>query len=151
MPITQPTKVTNRDSGELFDDQSNSISSKNINSNSVDNISTDLGAVVDLTPYALKSNLDNVTTDIHGYYGLLTSFYFGGSPTSTEIDVASVDTWLDVELSIDASGTFDKRPLDMKTSFPAGHSGDGSVGNPIICSLERLYINAFANFATSRA
>ena len=42
MPILQPTKVTNRDSGELFDDQSNSTASKSINSSNVLNQSTDL-------------------------------------------------------------------------------------------------------------
>ena len=42
MPILQPTKVTNRDSGELFDDQSNSTASKNIDATSVLNQSTDL-------------------------------------------------------------------------------------------------------------
>ena len=40
MPITQPPKVTNRDSGELFDDQSNSTASKNINANTIVNDST---------------------------------------------------------------------------------------------------------------
>ena len=40
MPITQPPKVTNRDSGELFNDQSSSSSSKNINANNVVNTST---------------------------------------------------------------------------------------------------------------
>ena len=42
MPILQPTKVTNRDSGELFDDQSNSTASKLINSSNVLNQSTDI-------------------------------------------------------------------------------------------------------------
>jgi hypothetical protein len=59
MPITQPTKVTSRDSGQLFDDQSNSSASKNIQSNTVIATSTDAGAAVDLTPYALKSNTDS--------------------------------------------------------------------------------------------
>jgi len=57
MPITQPTKVTNRDSGELFDDQSNSTTSKVINSNTTSNASTDLGAAVDLTDYALLTDI----------------------------------------------------------------------------------------------
>ena len=59
MPITQPTKVTNRDSGELFDDQSNSTASKLINSNTISTSSTDPGSAVDLTPYALKSKSDS--------------------------------------------------------------------------------------------
>ncbi len=59
MPITQPSKVTNRDSGELFDDQSNSNASKSIQSKSITNTSTDAGAAVDLTPYALKSKTDS--------------------------------------------------------------------------------------------
>jgi len=59
MPILQPTKVTNRDSGELFDDQSNSTASKLINSNTISKTSTDAGSAVDLTPYALKSKSDS--------------------------------------------------------------------------------------------
>jgi len=59
MPITQPTKVTSRDSGQLFDDQSTSSASKNIQSNTVIATSTDAGAAVDLTPYALKSKTDS--------------------------------------------------------------------------------------------
>jgi hypothetical protein len=41
MPITQPTKVTNRDSGELFDDQSNSTASKALNDNTSQNTSSE--------------------------------------------------------------------------------------------------------------
>ena len=84
-----------------------------------------------------------------GYYGLLSSFYFDGSATSTEIEVDDVNTWVDVQLSIDPSGTFDYRPQDMKDANVEGHNGDGSEGNPIVFSLEGLSISAFANFRAS--
>lgn len=59
MPQTQPTKVTSRDSGELFDDQSSSSLSKNLSSNTATHTSTDIGSAVDLTPYATKSKADS--------------------------------------------------------------------------------------------
>lgn len=57
MPITQPPKVTSRDSGELFDDQSSSNASKLINQNTVTHTSTDLGAAPDLTGYVQTEDL----------------------------------------------------------------------------------------------
>lgn len=50
-----------------------------------------------------------------GYFALLTNFYFtGGVPTSTEVEVEDINTWIDVNFTTDAAGTFDNRPQPMK-------------------------------------
>lgn len=87
--------------------------------------------------------------NVQGYYGLLSPFYFDGDATITSIGVDDINTWVDVELSVDALGLFDNRPEDMKTAVPAGHSGTGAAGDPIILSLEGLTQTAFANFRAS--
>ena len=137
MPITQPTKVTSRDSGVLFDDQSQSSATKSIQSNSLVNASKP------------EISLDVVTQDIHGYYGLLSPFYFGGSATDTVIPVSSIDSWIDVEMTVDAQGLFDNRVTDMKDALAAGHSGTGANGSPIIFDLEGLSLTSFSNFRAS--
>ena len=168
MPIREITGVN--DGAEMFQDGTNSSVSNNNSTSVIDNTTTN-------KPNAIETSLNNLqegdallldsegtftntplstviggATDLtQGYYGLLSSFYFGGTSTDTEISVSDVDNWLDVELSIDADGTFDKRPLDMRTAFPGGHTGTGSVGSPIVFSLEGLDINAFANFRASMA
>lgn len=58
MPITKNLTFSN-DGGELFDDQSTGSASKNLNSNTNEITSTDLGAAVDLTPYLTKSKGDS--------------------------------------------------------------------------------------------
>lgn len=87
--------------------------------------------------------------NVQGYYGLLTPFYFDGAATITNIEVADVDTWIDVELTVDTLGLFDNRPEDMKAAVPAGHSGAGTSADPIILSLEGLTQTGFANFRAS--
>lgn len=99
----------------------------------------------------LTEIISEATLLTQGYYGLLSDFYFGGSASETEIDLSLVNTWVDVELDINASGLFDNRPLAMKTAQPTGHDGDGSNGNPIIFNLEGLDTRAFANFRASMA
>ena len=74
MPITQPPKVTNRASGDLFDDQSTSSATKDLQSNSVTNASkvvstpddfqgyallTDIPPAADLSPFATKDKSDS--------------------------------------------------------------------------------------------
>jgi len=103
------------------------------------------------TNVPLNTVIGNATALTQGYYGLLSPFYFDGSETETEIDVNDVNTWVDVLLTTDANGTFDKRPQAMKDAYAQGHSGDGTQGSPIIFSLEGLDINAFANFRASMA
>jgi len=96
-------------------------------------------------------SLDDISAGVQGYYGLLSDFYFGGSATDTIIEEADINTWIDVELSINANGLFDNRPTSMKTAQTNGHTGSGSVGSPIIFDLEGLTIKSFANFRASMA
>jgi hypothetical protein len=93
MPITQPTKVTNRDSGELFDDQSSSAASKLLNDNTSTHSSTDQGSAVDLTPYATKAKADSGYSHTGAFAGKPTSNNYvweagTGVPYSTQ-DVAA--------------------------------------------------------------
>jgi hypothetical protein len=99
----------------------------------------------------LGLDLIGVRDDVQGYYGMLSSFYFGGSATDTIIDSSQVNTWVDVELTTDANGLFDKRPTSMKTAQSIGHTGTGANGSPIVFNLEGLDIHAFANFRASLA
>ncbi len=103
------------------------------------------------TNVPLSTVIGNATALTQGYYGLLSPFYFDGVATETVIDSTNINTFVDVVLSVDANGTFDKRPQAMKDAFPQAHDGDGSTGNPIVFSLEGLDINAFANFRASMA
>ena len=62
----------------------------------------------------INSLLANTRKDVQGYFGLLTNFYFtGGQATETVIDVADINTFVDVNFTTDASGLFDKRPQAM--------------------------------------
>ena len=99
----------------------------------------------------LNSVISQATQLTQGYYGMLSSFYFGGDATETVIDVNEVNQWIDVELTTDASGLFDTRPLAMREAQSVGHEGDGSTGNPIVFYLDGLDTNAFANFRASMA
>ena len=90
-------------------------------------------------------------SEIQGYYGLLSGFYFGGSATETAIQVDEVNTWVDVELDINGAGLFDNRPQSMVDAQAIGHDGDGTNGNPIIFKLEGLDTRAFCNFRASMA
>lgn len=88
----------------------------------------------------------------HGYYGLLTNFYFdGGVATETVIDENNVDQWIDVVFTVDALGKFDERPDAMKDAIANGHSGTGAAGDPIVLSLEGLTTHSSCNFRSSMA
>ena len=85
-----------------------------------------------------------------GYYGLLSNFYFtGGVATETEIQLEDTNTWIDVNITTDALGLFDKRPSTMKAANAAGHTGAGTQADPIIFDLEGLDLHAHANFRAS--
>ena len=85
-----------------------------------------------------------------GYYGLLSNFYFaGGVATSSTIAVDQIDTWLDVEMTVDTLGLNDHRPLPMKDAQSSGHTGNGSNGDPIVFDLEGLTNSASCNFRVS--
>ena len=85
-----------------------------------------------------------------GYYGLLSNFYFtGGVATETEIELEDTNTWLDVNIDVDALGLFDNRPSSMKGAQANGHTGAGTQADPIIFNLEGLDVHAHANFRAS--
>ena len=99
------------------------------------------------SPEVLSSS---VNSDIQGYYGLLTNFYFTGStPTVTEIGEDDVDQWIDVSFDVDALGNFDNRPDSMKVANASGHTGAGTQADPIIFDLEGLTQSASCNFRAS--
>ena len=80
-----------------------------------------------------------MTDDIQGYYALLSNFYFtGGIATTVDIPLESVDTWLDVQLTVDSLGLFDYRTTTMKEAQAIGHLGTGATGDPICFKLEGL-------------
>lgn len=85
-----------------------------------------------------------------GYYGLLSNFYFtGGVSTETEIELEDTNTWIDINLDVDALGLFDNRPSTMKAAQAVGHTGAGTQVDPIVFDLEGLDVHAHANFRAS--
>jgi len=98
----------------------------------------------------LSNILSKTKSSSQGHYGLLTNFYFtGGVPTVTEIDTDDIDTWLDINFTVDALGNFDNRPDDMKLANAVGHTGAGTQADPILFSLEGLTLESSANFRAS--
>jgi hypothetical protein len=96
---------------------------------------------------ALEAKSDNKVNEIQGHYALLTNFYFtGGQATDTIIAVADVDTWLNVNITVDALGTFDQRPDVMQTAQSSGHTGAGTQADPIKMLLEGLTLHSSASF-----
>lgn len=82
-----------------------------------------------------------------GFYGLLTNFYYtGGLATDTVVAVEDVDTWIDVNLTVDALGQFDNRPAPMQSAQASGHTGAGTQADPIVFLLEGLEQTSSANF-----
>tara|TARA_R110002049_G_scaffold190727_1_gene359386 strand:+ start:566 stop:1306 length:741 start_codon:yes stop_codon:yes gene_type:complete len=79
-----------------------------------------------------------IQSQVQGYYSLLSGFYFGGVATQKIITTEETNTWLDVDLSIDALGTFDFRTQAMKSAQAIGHTGTGASGDPIVFLLEGL-------------
>ena len=139
MPIIRNTGGTSDDSQHPFNDiESNSSIT------SISGIRTDVA-----NSDRLDSSLS--LTDIQGYYGLLTDFYFGGAATETVIDLENVNTWINVDINVASSGLFDNRPESMKSAQAIGHQGDGSQEDPIIFDLEGLDLRSFANFRASMA
>ena len=91
----------------------------------------------------------DTSASVQGYYGLLSPFYFDGVATEKELALADIDTWCDVEITIDSQGTFDKRPTSMVEAQPTGITGDGSTGSPIVFDLEGLTTDSFCSFRAS--
>jgi len=91
-----------------------------------------------------------VDTNVQGYYGLLSGFYFtSGIATETVIGDDDTNTWTDIILDIHTDGTFDNRPVIMQDATSVGHTGTGLVNSPIIFTLEGLSTTAFASFRSS--
>lgn len=68
----------------------------------------------------LQEVLEGGKRNSQGYYALLTNFYFDGAlATETEIPVADTDTFVDVNFTTDALGTFDYRPAQMQAANPS--------------------------------
>ena len=90
--------------------------------------------------------IDNLSDSLQGYYALLSNFYFtGGQATETIITTEQTNTWVDIELDIDALGTFDFRPSVMLDAQAVGHLGTGANGDPICFKLEGLTQSSTAN------
>ena len=142
MPITQPTKVTVRNSGPLFDDQSNSSASKLLNSTSSTRES------VPQPNEAFGIINDRVNEHSQGYIGLLSDYYFGGVATETIIGADDVDTFINVNLALASDGLFDNRPTDMKADTN-GFTGAGTQVDPYVFTLEGLDTTSFATFRVS--
>jgi len=167
MPIIRNVSKVTDDSQHPFDDlESTKSVTRNEDSRNESDSVGDRGAslptanegdvlVADRTGEFVNTPLNSVISQAtlltQGYYGMLSSFYFGGSATETVIDLADVNQWVDVELTTDSNGLFDTRPLAMKEVQSVGHDGDGSNGNPIVFKLEGLDTNSFANFRASMA
>lgn len=66
---------------------------------------------------------------VSGYLGLLTSYYFGGTGTTTTITPAQANQWVDVNLTVDPAGTFDFRPQDMVDADATGFEGSGTAAS----------------------
>ena len=167
MAVTRTVTGVN-DGQEMFQDGTNSSVSNNNQENTIINTTVNKPNAIEtafnnvqendalladnegkFTNIPLDTVIGNATNLTQGYYGLLSPFYFAGTATETEITVDDVNTWVDVLLTTDVNGTFDKRPQAMKDAYAQGHEGDGTEGSPIIFSLEGLDINAFANFRAS--
>tara|TARA_R110000787_G_scaffold4325_3_gene16738 strand:- start:4 stop:693 length:690 start_codon:yes stop_codon:yes gene_type:complete len=89
----------------------------------------------------INTMLENTTStgDVQGYYSLLSNYYFtGGVATDMVIDGNNINTWVDVLLTPDAQGVFDKRVVSMKEASDVGHTGTGAAGSPLMIQLVGL-------------
>ena len=90
-----------------------------------------------------------IKTNIQGYIGLLSAYYFGGVATESAITIDEVDVWQDVIMTIHPQGTSDQRVADMKTAQPQGYEGTGAEGDPLVFLLEGLVEQSSCNLRTS--
>ena len=98
---------------------------------------------------AIDKIVANASLLTQGYYGVLSSFYYGGLPTETVIEVSDEGSWMDVDLDIHTvegllEGEFDQRPLIMKQASPTGFDEDTGF-----FTLEGLDTTAFCSFRAS--
>jgi len=140
MPIREITGVN--DGGALFPDNTTSSTSNN-------NATTSKSRDSVPQPNETQDSINEAVNEhSQGYIGILSPFYFDGVATSTEIVIEEVDVWQDVIMTIHPDGVSDQRVEDMQAAQAVGYEGDGSVGNPIVFSLEGL---VEASFCTLRA
>ena len=99
-----------------------------------------------------------ITSNVQGYYGLLSGYYFGGTSTFVAIDETLTNTYIDIPIEIHPSGTFDYRPDVMVQAQPLGIEDGpdtlvtGSDSNVIpsrVFLLEGLDISSFCQFRAS--
>lgn len=65
----------------------------------------------------LQEVLEGGKRNSQGYFAVLTNFYFeGGVATETEIAVEDIDTFVDVNFTVDPNGLFDYRPAQMQAA-----------------------------------
>lgn len=115
----------------------------------MDNLPVEISGIDDATKVELQEVLEFSKQNTQGYYGLLSDFYFDGTGTSVDIPIEQVDIWQDVVMTVDTLGVADERVSAMKDAQTIGHSGDGSVGNPIVFLLEGLQASSSCSLRTS--
>lgn len=81
-----------------------------------------------------------------GHYALLSSAYYGGSGTTTEIVTEDTDVYQDLNFTVDGSGLYDHRIANMKSATAAGHTGAGTAVDPIVFDLEGLTVSSSCSF-----
>ena len=111
------------------------------NATDIATLSADVGAFQNVT--------QSQRAEFQGYIALLTPIYFGGAATTFDIALEDVNTWLDVELTVDAAGAFDYRVTSMKEAQASGYTGTGANGDPIIFDLEGLELTSSADIRVS--
>ncbi len=103
----------------------------------------------EITSGSIDEVEQEIKTNIQGYIGLLSAYYFDGAATQSSITIDQVDVWQDVVMEIHPNGTSDQRVKDMKEAQAQGYSGTGAVGDPIVFLLEGLVEQSAANLRTS--
>jgi len=102
-----------------------------------------------LQTFASSELTNDIKTNIQGYIGLLSDYYFDGAATQSSILIDQVDVWQDVVMTIHPDGTSDQRVTDMKDAQAQGYEGTGAVGDPIVFLLEGLVEQSAANLRAS--
>ena len=103
----------------------------------------------EITSGSIDEVEQEIKTNIQGYIGLLSDYYFDGAATQSSITIDQVDVWQDVVMTIHPDGTSDQRVKDMKDAQAQGYSGTGAVGSPIVFLLEGLVEQSAANLRAS--
>ena len=103
----------------------------------------------EITSGSIEEVEEIIKTNIQGYIGLLSAYYFDGVATESAIAIEQVDVWQDVVMTIDTNGVSDQRVADMKTAQAQGFSGTGAVGDPIVFLLEGLVEQSAASLRAS--